>query len=40
MEIGKDCQIAWDVIIMDSDLHPIEGKTMRNKPVIIEDDVR
>jgi acetyltransferase-like isoleucine patch superfamily enzyme len=39
VEIGKDCRIAWDVIIMDSDLHPKEGKTMRNKPVIIEDNV-
>jgi acetyltransferase-like isoleucine patch superfamily enzyme len=39
VEIGKDCRIAWDVVIMDSDLHPIVGKVMENKPVIIEDHV-
>ncbi len=39
VEIGKDCRIAWDVVIMDSDLHPIEGRTLENKPVIIEDNV-
>jgi acetyltransferase-like isoleucine patch superfamily enzyme len=39
IEIGNFCKIAWDVIIMDSDLHPIEGKILENKPVIIEDHV-
>jgi acetyltransferase-like isoleucine patch superfamily enzyme len=39
VEIGNFCKIAWDVIIMDSDLHPIEGKILENKPVIIEDHV-
>jgi acetyltransferase-like isoleucine patch superfamily enzyme len=39
VEIGNSCKIAWDVVIMDSDLHPIEGKTLENKPVIIEDNV-
>ncbi len=39
VEIGRDCRIAWDVVIMDSDLHPIDGRTMENKPVIIEDNV-
>lgn len=39
VEIGKDCKIAWDVVIMDSDLHPIQGEVMENKPVIIEDEV-
>ncbi|MDP1676620.1 MAG: acyltransferase [Bacteroidota bacterium] len=39
VEIGKDCRIAWDVVIMDSDLHPISGRTLENKPVIIEDNV-
>ena len=39
VEIGNSCKIAWDVIIMDSDLHPIEGKILENKPVIIEDHV-
>lgn len=37
VEIGRDCHIAWDVVIMDSDLHPIKGTQMINKPVIIED---
>ena len=40
VEIGKNCKIAWDVIIMDSDLHPInESSPIVNKPVYIEDDV-
>ena len=40
VEIGKNCKIAWDVIIMDSDLHPINESTpIVNKPVHIEDDV-
>ena len=40
VEIGKNCKIAWDVIIMDSDLHPInESSPIVNKPVCIEDDV-
>ncbi len=39
VEIGRDCKIAWDVVIMDSDLHPVQGTVMENKPVIIEDDV-
>lgn len=40
IEIGEKCKIAWDVIIMDSDLHPINESTpIVNKPVRIEDDV-
>lgn len=40
VEIGENCKIAWDVIIMDSDLHPInESSPIVNKPVRIEDDV-
>ncbi len=39
VEIGRDCKIAWDVVIMDSDLHPIQGTVMENKPVVIEDNV-
>ena len=39
IEIGKNCKIAWDVIIMDSDLHPIDESPIINKPVYIEDDV-
>jgi acetyltransferase-like isoleucine patch superfamily enzyme len=39
VEIGSSCKIAWDVVIMDSDLHAIQGKELENKPVIIEDNV-
>ncbi len=40
VEIGENCKIAWDVIIMDSDLHPInESSPIVNKPVRIEDNV-
>ncbi len=37
--IGQDCKIAWDVIIMDSDLHPINSNPIVNKPVRIGDKV-
>lgn len=37
--IGKDCRIAWDVIIMDSDLHPTNTDSMVEKEVIIQDRV-
>lgn len=37
--IGKNCKIAWDVIIMDSDLHPINSEIMENKAVHIGDNV-
>ena len=40
VDIGKNCKIAWDVIIMDSDLHPLDDNTpIVNKPVHIEDGV-
>jgi acetyltransferase-like isoleucine patch superfamily enzyme len=39
IEIGENCKIAWDVVIMDSDLHPISEEDMEDKPVTIEDDV-
>jgi len=35
--IGRDCKISWDVMIMDSDLHPLNSKTVVNKPVHIHD---
>ena len=37
IDIGRDCKISWDVIIMDTDQHPIKGKTIENRPVYIED---
>lgn len=39
VEIGRECHISWDVVIMDSDLHPVRGAEMNNRPVIIEDNV-
>lgn len=40
VEIGNDCKIAWDVVIMDTDLHPLPGETQIDpKPVVIKDNV-
>ncbi len=39
VSIGKNCKIAWDVIIMDSDLHPIASSPILHKPVQIKDEV-
>ncbi len=39
VEIGNNCKIAWDVIIMDSDLHSIKDSPITNKPVCIGDHV-
>lgn len=36
--IGEDCKIAWDVVIMDSDLHPVNSDQVIREPVVIEDD--
>jgi len=37
--IGRDCKIAWDVIIMDTDQHGIGGAPPVAKPVRIGDRV-
>jgi acetyltransferase-like isoleucine patch superfamily enzyme len=37
--IGRDCKIARDVIIMDSDQHPLPNGTLVAAPVLIEDRV-
>jgi acetyltransferase-like isoleucine patch superfamily enzyme len=37
--IGADCKIGRDVIIMDTDQHPVDGTDMQMKPVCIEDRV-
>jgi len=37
IKIGVNCKISWDVIIMDSDLHPLNSDTTINKPVHIQD---
>jgi acetyltransferase-like isoleucine patch superfamily enzyme len=39
VRIGRDCMIAWDVVIMDTDQHGISGGTAVAKPVIIGDHV-
>jgi acetyltransferase-like isoleucine patch superfamily enzyme len=38
VRIGRVCKIAWDVVIIDTDMHSIPGKE-QDKPVIIEDEV-
>jgi acetyltransferase-like isoleucine patch superfamily enzyme len=38
VQIGTDCQVSWDVIIMDTDMHPVAGRESR-QPVCIEDGV-
>jgi acetyltransferase-like isoleucine patch superfamily enzyme len=37
VRIGRDCMIAWDVVIMDTDQHGINGAPPVAKPVIIGD---
>ena len=37
--IGRDCMIAWDVLIMDTDQHPLPGRGLENRPVRIGDRV-
>lgn len=38
IRIGKNCKISWDVIIMDTDQHPVNTPEVIHKPVVIEDD--
>jgi acetyltransferase-like isoleucine patch superfamily enzyme len=35
--IGRDCMIARDVLIMDSDQHPLPGRGLVSRPVVIGD---
>ncbi len=37
--IGRDCKIARDVIIMDTDQHELPGQGLLVAPVVIEDRV-
>jgi acetyltransferase-like isoleucine patch superfamily enzyme len=39
VRIGRDCMIAWDVVIMDTDQHSIDGGPPVARPVIIGDRV-
>jgi acetyltransferase-like isoleucine patch superfamily enzyme len=37
--IGSDCMIGWDVLIMDTDQHPLPGRGLDNRGVHIGDGV-
>ncbi|VBB09320.1 Hypothetical protein LUCI_4610 [Lucifera butyrica] len=38
--IGSDCMLSWDILIMDSNVHPIvEPPTRMNSPIHINDNV-
>jgi acetyltransferase-like isoleucine patch superfamily enzyme len=37
--IGRRCYLGWDALVLDTDLHPIEGNPLVNKPVAIGDEV-
>lgn len=39
IEIGKNCKISWDVVIMDTDMHALTPHACIHKPVIIDDNV-
>jgi acetyltransferase-like isoleucine patch superfamily enzyme len=39
VEIGRNCRISWDVVIMDDDQHAVPGTDGGPRPVVIEDDV-
>jgi acetyltransferase-like isoleucine patch superfamily enzyme len=40
VEIGSNCAISWDVVIMDTDMHAMTPDGVEdNRPVIIEDNV-
>lgn len=39
VSIGRDCMIGWDVLIMDTDQHPVPGRGLDNRPVRIGDRV-
>ncbi|HEY7349024.1 MAG TPA: acyltransferase [Ktedonobacterales bacterium] len=39
VRIGRNCMISWDVVIMDTDQHSMDGSRPAAKPVTIGDDV-
>jgi acetyltransferase-like isoleucine patch superfamily enzyme len=39
VDIGRDCMIGWDVVILDTDLHAVGTRPLVNKPVSIGDRV-
>jgi acetyltransferase-like isoleucine patch superfamily enzyme len=39
VDIGRNCRISWDVVIMDTDQHKIVESVPMSKPIIIEENV-
>jgi len=39
VDIGRNCKISWDVVIMDTDQHVLGNPDDASGPVVIEDDV-
>ena len=39
VRIGRDCMIARDVLIMDTDQHALPGQPLQIAPVVVEDRV-
>lgn len=39
VRIGRDCMIARDVLIMDTDQHALPGRQLHVSPVVLEDRV-
>jgi acetyltransferase-like isoleucine patch superfamily enzyme len=39
VRIGRDCKIGRDVLVMDTDQHPLPGRALAVEPVVIEDRV-
>ena len=39
VRIGRDCKMAWDVVIMDTDQHGLDGGPAKANPVTIGDAV-
>jgi acetyltransferase-like isoleucine patch superfamily enzyme len=39
VSIGSDCKIGWDVVILDTDQHPVPGRGWDTRPVTIGDRV-
>lgn len=37
VRIGQNCKISWNVTIMDTDMHPLNSKKIKRKPVTIGD---
>ena len=37
--VGSDCYLGWEVLVMDTDLHEINGQPLDNRPVSLGDRV-